>query len=475
VDSVSARPGIPLLVLGSLALAGLSLLMPSVPTTDPWGWIVWGRQVLHLDLNTVAGPPSWKPLPVLFTTPLALLGGAAPSAWLVIARAGGLLALALAYRLGTRLAGPAAGAVAVLGVLLSGSWMRNLAYGYTEGLAVALLFWAVLSHLDGRRGRALALGFLVSLSRPEAWAFLLPYAAFVWLREPRLRPLAAAAAVASPLLWILPDWWGSGDPFHASHVAQVNLTHAGAHPGLHVLTSGLALASFPLELLALAATVLAIRRHERRVLVLGAGAAAWILMLSLATEARYPGAARFLVEPIAVLCVVGGVGAAWLSELAKRISPQAALAVLIAAAMLPVAIRADAFAEQAIRTRAPTLLQDDLDVALRQAGGPPAVLRCGRPVLPAHLWWNAGALAWKLDLPLDRIATVQEDRLTTLRGIGAPAVLFRPLATSVPEDPVLIPPRTTRPRDMRVHQLARYGGWAVLALEPKSHAPPGCV
>jgi len=43
-------------MLASLALAALTLLLPSVPTTDPWGWIVWGRQVLHLDLNTVAGP-----------------------------------------------------------------------------------------------------------------------------------------------------------------------------------------------------------------------------------------------------------------------------------------------------------------------------------------------------------------------------------------------------------------------------------
>ena len=171
-----------MLVLVSLALGALSLLLPSVPTTDPWGWIVWGRQILHLDLNTIAGPPSWKPLPVLFTTPLALLGGAAPAAWLAIARAGGLLALALAYRLAARLAGPAAGVMAALGLLLTGDWVRNLAYGYSEGLAVAFFLWAILSHLDGRRGHALALAFLASLSRPEAWAFLLPYAAYLWMK-----------------------------------------------------------------------------------------------------------------------------------------------------------------------------------------------------------------------------------------------------------------------------------------------------
>ena len=457
-----------MLVLVSLALGALSLLLPSVPTTDPWGWIVWGRQILHLDLNTIAGPPSWKPLPVLFTTPLALLGGAAPAAWLAIARAGGVLALALAYRLAARLAGRAAGVVAALGLLLTGDWVRHLAYGYSEGLAVAFLLWAILSHLDGRRGHALALAFLASLSRPEAWAFLLPYAAYLWMKEKRLRPLAATVAIASPALWVLPDWWGSGDPFHAAHVARLNLTHAGSHPGLHVLSGGLALVSWPVLLLALAALGLAFRRRERRVLLLGLGALGWILMLAVATEARYPGAARFLVLPIAVICVVGGTGAVWVSQLAGRAYPQAALLVLLALALLPLATRADAFTDQAIQTRAPTLFQDDLDTAIEQAGGSLAVLRCGRPVIPSHLWWNAGALAWKLEVPLNRIATVPENRLATLRGIRAPAVLFRPLRHSVPEDPEPIPTRTVRPRNLSVRQLARYRGWSVLALEPRA-------
>src|ERR671928_1807859 len=88
---------------GACAIAGLSLLAPSAPTTDPWGWIVWGREVLHLDLSTVVpGPPSWKPLPVLVTTPLALAGGAAPTLWLFVARLGALASLVVAARLANR-------------------------------------------------------------------------------------------------------------------------------------------------------------------------------------------------------------------------------------------------------------------------------------------------------------------------------------------------------------------------------------
>src|SRR3954466_16033536 len=93
-----------LLVAGCLALGALSLLLPSTPTYDPWAWIIWGREVLHLDLSTVGGPP-WKPLPLLFTAPFSLFGDAAPDLWLLIARAGGLLALAMAFRLARRLAG----------------------------------------------------------------------------------------------------------------------------------------------------------------------------------------------------------------------------------------------------------------------------------------------------------------------------------------------------------------------------------
>src|SRR3954447_9583385 len=206
-------------VLVSVVLACASLLVPSAPTTDPWGWIVWGRELMHLQLDTVGGPPSWKPLPVLVTAPLSLLGAAAPSAWLVVARAGGLLALWLAYRLAARFAGPAAGVVAAVVLALSREWLRNLAHGYSEPLAVALLLGAVECHLSGRRTPALLLGSLVSLARPEAWPLVVLYGVAA---APR-RPLVLAAVVAPPLLWVQPDWWGSGETLAAAAAARVRL------------------------------------------------------------------------------------------------------------------------------------------------------------------------------------------------------------------------------------------------------------
>ena len=71
-------------------------------------WLVWGREIAHGGLDTTGGS-SWKPLPVLFTVafaPLSALDDSIPPAlWMVVARTGALLALALAFRLVFRLAG----------------------------------------------------------------------------------------------------------------------------------------------------------------------------------------------------------------------------------------------------------------------------------------------------------------------------------------------------------------------------------
>ena len=105
-------------MLVCLGLAALTFLLPSTPTYDPWAWIMWGREIGQFDLVTTGGP-SWKPLPVVFTTLFSFFGSdLAPYLWLWVARAGGIFALVMAFRLTRRLAGGGAagvtaGAVAV--------------------------------------------------------------------------------------------------------------------------------------------------------------------------------------------------------------------------------------------------------------------------------------------------------------------------------------------------------------------------
>ena len=90
------------LILVAVVIGAISLLIPSTPSYDPWAWIVWGREIVHLNLQTTGGP-SWKPLPMIFTTLFAPFGQAEPDMWLVIARAGAFAAVVMTARLSFRL------------------------------------------------------------------------------------------------------------------------------------------------------------------------------------------------------------------------------------------------------------------------------------------------------------------------------------------------------------------------------------
>src|SRR3954449_6200903 len=208
VPRVAVRHRVAIAVLG---LTALTFLAPSAPTYDPWAWIIWGREILHLDLSTVDGP-SWKPLPVLLTTPFALFGSLAPDLWLFVARAGAIAGVVFAYRLTRRLGGGVVGATAAAAAYGMASWsIRNALLGNSEGLLVALGLAAIERHLAGRRHAAFALGVGAALLRPETWPFLGLYGLWLAWRDERARRLVAAGFAALPVLWLLPELWGSGD------------------------------------------------------------------------------------------------------------------------------------------------------------------------------------------------------------------------------------------------------------------------
>ncbi len=202
-----------------LALAALSMVGPFAPTYDPWAWIIWGREIVHLDLSTVDGP-SWKPLPVLLTTPFALFGGLAPALWVFVARAGTIAGVVLLFRLGRRFGGLAAGFAAAVPYALAWWTLRNGAMGSSEGLLVAFALLGLERQLDGRPRSAFLCLLGAALLRPEAWPFLGLYGLWLFWREPGLRALVVAGFAAIPVLWFLPEWWGSGDPLRAMHRAQ---------------------------------------------------------------------------------------------------------------------------------------------------------------------------------------------------------------------------------------------------------------
>ncbi|MDQ3587851.1 MAG: hypothetical protein M3375_05845 [Actinomycetota bacterium] len=393
-----------------LALGGLSLLLPSEPSYDPWAWMVWGREVAHLDLDTNGGP-SFKPLPVLVMTILSpfskLDDGIPPDLWLVIARAGGLLALYMAFRLAGRLAGgpPAvrygAGVLAAVALLLTPLWLRYMAHGNEAPMAIFFLLWAIERHLEARRNQALILGFLACLLRPEVAPFVGAYGAYLFWKAPELRKLAVGLAIALPIVWLVPEWIGSGNPLGAGQKATGEPPWSLSlrdRPWLAALERAHALLGLALEIGVLAAVALAIRAREKPVLWLTGAAAAWVGLIVLMTQLGFSGNSRYFLVPLAIACVVGAAGAGRLVRLAPRLPAQVAVAALICVgAGLYVSPRLGRIERQARSIDRLVQLQDDLKTSVDRAGGPDAVVARGFPTV------NRGfvtRLAWEVKLPI---------------------------------------------------------------------------
>jgi hypothetical protein len=448
------------LIAGCLALAALSLLAPSIPSYDPFAWIVWGRQLTdHAQTFSVDGGPSWKPLPVLFTVPFSLAGSASPSLWLVVARAGGLLALAGAFSLGMRLAGAWAGLVALVGVLLTQQFAELSWRGASEPLLLACVLWAIERHLAGRRGTAFALAVAAALIRPEAWPFLGLYALWRWRGAGgRERVLMLGGLALVPLLWVGPPALG-GDPLAASsHAANYN-GRTGSDPAWTAFRRGLEQAVVPVWLLALAAV--ALRPRDRIVRTLALGAGAWLLLVVVMTVAGYPGLGRFMLPAAAIACVLAGVGAVALVARAGasgRAAAALAIVVLLAAGAALTADRAHVGVQEMRIAIHAADVQHQLTQAIAAAGGRVAVLACGS-VAVNHTAQTA--LAWKLHARLDRVSPELHKAGIVFRGpkqsaIGAPAAIT-----------------VGRPRHTVF--IARAGVWRVAAvLRDHRPLPAGC-
>jgi hypothetical protein len=450
------------LAAACLALAALSLLLPWALAFDPWAWLVWGREVTRLELDT-AGGPSWKPLPVVATTVLTLAGGAAPALWLVLARAGGLLAIAGAAALGGRLAGPVAAAAAAATMALSDWWFFNSALGNSEGLLAAAALWAVFAHLAGRHRLALALLLAAALLRPEAWPFLGGYAVWLWWTGRERVAVLAAALLPVPLLWFGPDVLGWGGALGASEAARGTASPQSAvnadFPALEVLLDFAALLTVPALLAATAGAALGGPIARR----LAAAALAWVAIVAVMTQAGYAGNPRYNVAAAAVGCVVAGVGVAALArrlvgrgretrvarddrvatDPASRSAPAWLLAAALAGGVL--AFTAGDLSDQLGELGDRAERRTDLDALVEAAGGVDEVNDCApaRTVQPMK-----AMLAWRLDLSMEHLA----DRPDT------PAAVFQAPPGYAGEPPAPLVPAVFGP------PVASRGDWTLLMV-----------
>ena len=451
------RRGSVLATIGIAIAVALELGLRMTPSYDPYGWLVWGRQTVHLVLDPV-GAPSWKPLPWLLTTPLALLGGAAPTVWLIVGCAAGLWALWLAYRLGFRLAGHCGAMVALGGLVLCRNWFPYLLTGNVEPATAALALGAVESHLLGRRRLSAVLLALAALMRPECGLILIVYGAWLWRCDRGGRLLLVTLAVALPLLWLVPPYVSTGAALGSKD--PVFTSQEGTRDPLTVVYRAGTIVIWPVAIMALAGVALAVRRPaaERRLaLAIAAGSGGWVAATAAMAVAGFPGIARFMLPAAAGACVLAGAGVGWAaSALVGVISPRRWQ--LGVATLLVVAAPTVWFAQFRVRDALQAVhgeqvrssLDRSLQSAIAAAGGRRRLLACGLP--SANLGFQS-VLGWDLHTAVGQ-------------------VLFRPRRDASLPDPVVLLVTGRRIRRARTGLLlAQTGPWRVIALRPRR----GCV
>lgn len=396
-------------VSACIGLALASLLIADEPVYDAWAWLVWGRELAHLELDTSSGP-SWKPLPVLIAAPLSLAGDVAPQLWLVLVRAAWLGSLVLAGELAYRLAaGPppalrrAAAAFAALSVALLfddvTAWARQAAGGMAEPLLVALVLGAARAALAGRVRATLTLLALGALVRPEAWLLLVAYGAWSWRaapRTPRARAVGIALALVVPTLWLAPDLLGAGGG------GSARAQRGTGDPAEALWWAALLPVAVAWPLALVGARARGVPR------VLAAGALAWIALVAGLTLLGFAGLPRFATPAAAIVAVLGGVGLAVL--LARpRATATPVLALVAVGAVVTLAGLPGRTVGVVDAWRAAARISDSHDrlrAAVVAAGGRRALLRCGHLATSDVLVRTA--LAWELGVPLSHVVSFGE-------------------------------------------------------------------
>jgi hypothetical protein len=320
--------------------------------------------------------------------------------------------------------------------------------GNIEPAVAALLLGAVELHLRERRAGAFMLAAFAGLARPEVWPLVVGYGVVLGLTQRRwwILALGVPGMVA---LWVVPDWLGSGDPFHTFHAAgrsgeprALQLAH---HPALQLVRGAAGILAAPVWIGALVAVVLGWRARERTVLVLAAVAGALALPTIGGTAIGYPAVPRYLFEAAAVGCVLGGVGVSAIARLPKGTAARHALAAAVASASVPFAVsRTVGLAHQASEARQ---RDDDLAMlwqAVARARRRTAVA-CLHPAIRPSGYTNA--LSWKLGLAPDGVVA----------SLAPPSrIAFLPAGGRAPA--------TRLPRGATATRLTTAGPWRVVVV-----------
>ena len=399
-----------------LALSTALLLWARTrPGYDPYGWLIWGYQTLHLSLN-LGGAPSWKPLPWLFTVPYSLFGHYALWLWMITSVAVSLSASIFGGRIAYRLTGadrgrryPAIvaavfGGAAVLGLQ---GYMHYILSVQSDPMIVTFCLAAIDCHLSHRPRCAFALLVLASLGRPEAWPWLGLYAIWAWREIPSMRLLLYAGLALVPVLWFGVPTITNHQPLIAGQLAQRSPRELHQNQIVGTINRFLGLHYLPVELAALVAVAIAVYRRNRAVLILAGAAVLWLVVEIAFALHGWPAVERYMFEPAEVMAVLAAVGVGWVLKEAPRLGrgiprwTAVALVAVLVGVLVPSAISEMRTEHRDLRhERARTAEINKLRATVSSVGGSKRVRACGRPVTNVEY---ASILAWYVKLNTGQI------------------------------------------------------------------------
>jgi hypothetical protein len=405
------------------------------PGYDPYGWLVWGYQTLHVSLD-LGGAPSWKPFTWLFTVPYALFGHHSLQLWMTTSvatsLAGCIFAGRIAYRLTNadpehRYAAIAAGVFAGVALLLIQDYMHYMLSVQSDPMLVTVVLAAIDCQLSGHPRWAFALGVLAALGRPEAWPFVGIYAIWAWRAVPSMRWFILAGLAVIPVLWFGVPTITNGRPDIAGQLALASPRELHGNKVTGTIDRFTALSYLPIQLAGLLAFVWGVIRRDRAVIILGLGAIAWVAVEIAFVLHGWPGVPRYLFEPAGVMIALSGVAVGWLLLDAPRIRhglpawvgvPVVALLVV---SLVPGALaRERTEHKDLLHEQARTVQIDKLAATVTSLGGYRHVLACGRPVTNVEF---VAIMAWYTRLNTGKVGHRPQFELRQTY----PIVLFTPL------------------------------------------------
>jgi hypothetical protein len=385
------------------------------PGYDPYGWLVWGYQTLHLNLD-LGGAPSWKPLPYVFTVPFALFGHYQLWLWMftsvAVSLCGTIFAARIAYQLvgvedGDSRPAIAAAVFAAAGLLGIENYMHFVLSVQSDTMIVTFFLAAIDAHLSGRERLAFVIGCVAGLGRPEVWSTLAPYTLWLWFAKPETRRLLVGGWVVIVALWFGVPTITNNRPLLAEQLAlkSPRALHQNKIVGtFHRFT---ALTYLPVQLASILGLAVAWRRRNYTVLLLGLSAVTWVVVETVLVLRGLPGQPRYMFEAAGIETALAGAAIGWILLWCKREASRlrklggVAVAVVISGAMVPAAIaRMRSEHKDMFHERGRTTVINRLATTINALGGYKRVRQCGHPVTNVEY---VSIMAWYTKLNVGKV------------------------------------------------------------------------